>query len=135
MHISGDRYYLTITVDGELSSGQGSDHEQTGAKTGVRALNTELLGDLDQAGGGALSGSALGLVDLGEHGVGWLGDEGGGETGDETGSEVDTGLGTVGEGGAVDLLVDGLDDLLVHDELGHGVWDPVDFISFGPVGG
>lgn len=119
------RGFLTITVDGELSSGQGSDHEQTGANAGVRALEAELLGDLDQAGGGALSGCALGLVDLGKHGVGWLGDDGGGETGDQTGTEVDTSLGTVGEGGLVDLTVDSLDDLLVHDELGHGVWDPI----------
>lgn len=132
MHRARD--YLTITVDGELSSGQGSDHEQTGANAGVRALKTELLGDLDQAGGGALSRCALGLVDLGKHGVGWLGDEGGGETGDETGSEVDTGLGAVGESGAVDLLVDGLNDLLVHDELGHGVWDPGGYVNFGPGG-
>ena len=128
---SGVRDYLTITVDGELSSGQGSDHEQTGANAGVRATEAELLGNLDQAGGGSLSRCALGLVDLREHGVGWLGDEGGGETGDETGSEVDTGLGAVGEGGAVDGLVDGLNDLLVHDELGHGVWDPVGSLVSG----
>jgi hypothetical protein len=85
---------------------------------------TKLLGDLDQTGSGALTGCALGLVDLGEHGVGGLRNESGSETGDETGTKVDGGLGTRGGSGFVDALVDGLGDLLVNDELGHGVGDP-----------
>ena len=84
----------------------------------------ELLGDLDQTGSGALTGETLSLVDLGEHGVGGLGDEGGSETGDETGTKVDGGLETGRGGVLVDRLVDSLGNLLVNDELGHGVGDP-----------
>lgn len=90
---------------------------------------TELLGDLDQAGSGALTRQTLGLVDLGEHGVGGLRNEGGSETGDETGTKVDAGLHT-GRGSAlVNALVDGLGDLLVNDELGHGVGNPESMVS------
>ena len=116
---------LDVTEDSELTSGDGADHEQTGTNTTVGATDTELLGDLDETGDSSLTGSALGLVDLGEHGVGGLGDDGGSETSDETGAEVDTGLGAVGEGALVELSVDGLGDLLEDDELGHGVGDPV----------
>jgi len=85
---------------------------------------TKLLGDLDQTGSGALTGCALGLVDLGEHGVGGLRNEGGSETGDETGTKVDGGLHTGRGSGLIDALVDGLGNLLVNDELGHGVGNP-----------
>lgn len=117
---------LDITVDGELTGGKSTNHEQTSANTTVRATETEFLGDLDQAGGGALTGSALGLVDLGEHGVGGLGDDGGGETGDETGAQVDGGLEAVGGGLLVEGLPDGLGNLLVDDELGHSVRNPAE---------
>lgn len=85
---------------------------------------TKLLGNLDQTGSGALTRCALGLVDLGQHGVGGLRNESGSETGNETGTKVDAGLHTRGGGGLVDALVDGLGNLLVNDELGHGVGDP-----------
>jgi hypothetical protein len=123
---SGTEHALDVTVDGELTGSDGANHEETGTDTTVRATDTELLGDLDQTGDGTLTRSTLGLVDLGEHGVGGLGDDGGGETSDETGAEVDTGLGTVGESLLVDAGEDGLGDLLEDDELGHGVGDPVD---------
>jgi len=119
------------TVDGELEGSEGADHEETGTNTSVRALEAELLGDLDETGGGALTRSALGLVDLGEHGVGGLGDEGSSETGDETGTKVDSGLETVGHLGLGELGEDGLGNLLVDDELGHGVGDPVGSCQYG----
>ena len=115
---------LDVTVDGELTSSEGTDHEETGTDTAVRATETELLGDLDQTAGGALTGLTLGLVDLGQHGVSGLGDDGGGETGDETGAEVVDGLHAVGGLALVDEGVDSLVDLLEDDELGAGVGDP-----------
>lgn len=115
---------LDITVDGKLESGKGADHEETGADAGVGALETELLGDLDEAGGGALAGGAGGLVDLAQHGVGGLRDDGSGETGNETGAEVDNSLHAVGHVLLGEDLVDSLGDLLVDNELGHGVGDP-----------
>ena len=122
---SGTQDALDVTVDGELTGSDTTDHEKTGTDTGVRATDTELLTDLDETGDSALSGETLGLVDLGEHCVSGLGDDGGGETGDKTGAQVDGGLATGGEGVLVDGLVDGLRDLLEDDELGHGVGDPV----------
>lgn len=90
---------------------------------------TKLLGDLDQTGSGALTRHTLGLVDLGEHGVGGLRDDGGGETGNETRAKVDGGLHTGGGSALVNALVDGLGDLLVNDELGHGVGNPESMVS------
>jgi hypothetical protein len=118
-------YLLDVTVDGELTSGQGADHEETGTDSTVRALKTKLLGDLDQTAGGALTGKGLGLVDLGKHGVGGLGHKGGGETSNETGTKVDGGVHATRGGGLVNQVgVDVLGNLLVDDELGHGVGDP-----------
>ena len=120
----GTEGLLDVAVDGELTGGQGTDHEETGTDTAVGATDTELLGDLDETAGGALTGLALGLVDLGQHGVSGLGDDGGGETGDETGAEVVDGLHAIGGLALVDEGVDGLVDLLEDDELGAGVGDP-----------
>lgn len=113
-----------LTVDGELTGSKGTDHEETGTDTAVRATETKLLGDLDQTAGGALTGLTLGLVDLGQHGVSGLGDDGGGETSDQTRAEVVDGLHAVGGLGLVDDGVDGLVDLLEDDELGAGVRNP-----------
>lgn len=121
-------YLLDVAVDGELTGSEGTDHEETGTNTAVRTTETELLGDLDQTAGGSLSGKALGLVDLREHSVGGLRDKSGGETGNKTRSEVDGGLHTRGKSVLVDTVVDGLSDLLEHDELGHGVRDPADIL-------
>jgi hypothetical protein len=125
----GTKSLLDVAVDGELTSGQGTDHEETGTDTAVRATETELLGDLDQTAGGTLTRLTLGLVDLGEHGVGGLGDKSGGETGDETGRQVVNGLHGVGGLALVDDGVDSLVDLLEDDELGHGVRDPVNVLA------
>ena len=108
-----------------MTSGQCADHEQSGANTRVRPSQAQLLCDLDQSGGGALSRCALGLVDLAEHGVCGLGNERSSETSNETGAEVDSGVHAARRSRLVDKVgVDVLGDLLVHDELGHGVWDP-----------
>lgn len=115
---------MWLTIDGELASSQSSDHEETGAETAERSTETKLTANLEQTGEGALTGLTLGLVDLGKHGVGGLRDDGGGETGDETGTEVGKSLSSVGELLLGPLAEDGLSDLLVHDELGHGVRDP-----------
>lgn len=122
---SGTEEALHVTVDGELTGSQGTDHEETGADTSVAATEAELLADLGKAGDGALTRETLGLVDLAQHGISGLGDDGGGKTGNETGSEVDGGLGAVGHGVLVEGAQDGLGDLLEDDELGHGVGDPV----------
>jgi len=119
---SGTNHTLDVTVDGELTGSDGTDHDKTGTNTGVRATETELLGDLHETRDGTLTGKTGGLVDLGEHGIGGLGDGGGGKTGNKTGTKVDTGLGTVGKGVLVtNGLVDGLGDLLEDNELGHSV--------------
>ena len=120
----GTESLLQVTVDGELTGSEGTDHEETGSNTGERTTDTKLLGDLEEAGGGALTGETLGLVDLGKHGVGGLRDDGGGETGNETGTQVDGGLETVGEGLLGPGAESGLGNLLEDDELGHGVGDP-----------
>jgi hypothetical protein len=115
---------LDVAVDGELTSGQGSNHEETSTETGEAALETELLGNLDQTAGGTFSGQTLCLVDLGEHSVGGLRDDSGSETGDDTGAQVVDGLHAVGGLALVDDRVDGLVDLLEDGELGHGVGHP-----------
>lgn len=115
-----------LTIDGELTSGQSTNHEETSTNTSVRSSETKLFADLDETGSGSLTGGTLGLVDLGEHGVGGLRDKGGGETSDQTGTEVDNGLLAVGESLLGELAESSLSNLLVDDELGHGVGDPVD---------
>lgn len=114
---------LDIRVDSELESGEGSDHEETGTDTTVRATETELFSDLDKTAGGGLAGSTGGLVDFGQHGISGLRDDGGGETGDETSAKVGTGLGGAGEGVLGEDGEDRLGRLLEDDELGHGVRD------------
>ena len=114
--------YLDITIDGELTGGQGTNHEQSGTDTTVATTQSKLLGDLDQSAGGALTWKALCLVDLGKHSVGGLRDNGGSETGDQTRSQVDNSLCSIRSGVLIDkVLEDSLDDLLKDDEFGHGV--------------
>jgi hypothetical protein len=115
---------IELTVDGELTSSDGADQEETGTKTAEAALETEILSDLDETGGSSFAGQTLGLVDLAQHGIGGLRDDGSGKTSDETGSKVDTSLGAITDGVLVDLAVDGFGDLFEHDEFGHGVRDP-----------
>ena len=100
-------------------------HEKTSTNTSVRAAESKLLGDLDQTAGGALSGKTLGLVDLGEHSIGGLGDDGGGEASNETRAKVDGRLGAAGGSALINGAVNGFADLLIDDEFGHGIRDPV----------
>ena len=108
-----------------MTSGKGTDHDETSAHSGEETGGAELTGHLDQSRGGSLSGSSLGLVDLGQESVGGLRDDGGGHTGDETGRQVETGLLSTSErvlglaGSGEDLLDGNLED----GELGHGVRD------------
>ena len=140
-----------LTVDGELTSSDSTNHEETrsgklanvfirkkkkktrtvvrnlpSTNTSVGASETKFLTDLGKAGDGTLTRSTRGLVDLGKHSVGGLRDDGSGETSNQTGAQVNGSLGAVGEGVLVDGAVDRLRDLLEDDEFGHGVGDPKD---------
>lgn len=131
MHLFGDLYtssgskgLFQVAVDGELTGSKSTNHEETGAKTGVRTTDTELLGDLDETRGGTLTRSTLGLVDLGQHGISGLRDESSGETGNQTRAQVGNGLHAIRERLLGVRAEDGLGDLLEDDELGHGVRNP-----------
>lgn len=117
----GTEGLLEVTVDGELEGSEGADHEETSRETSERSRDTELLADLDETGGGALTGETLGLVDLGEHSIGGLRNNGGGETSNQTGTKVNSCLQTVGQAVLGVDTEDSLRDLLEDDELGHGV--------------
>lgn len=123
--VGSTKSLLDVTVDGELTSGDTTDHDETGRETSEGTTDTELTSNLDETADGTLTRGSLGLVDLGKHGVSGLGDDGSGETGKETSSEVDGGLGTVGHLGLVELSEDDLRELLESDELGDGVGDPI----------
>ena len=96
-----------------MTGGKGTNHDQTRAHTGKETLGTELAGHLDETAGGRLTGGALGLVDLGQEGVGGLRDDGGGHTGDETTSQV--GLGHLAGSELVLGLAHRREDLFVRD--------------------
>ena len=108
-----------------MTSGQTTNHEQSGGQTSERAAKTKLAGDLDQSAHGALTRRTLGLVDLGEHSVGRLRNDGSTETGEKTRSKVDTGLGAARELGLVGVAEDDFGDLLEGGELGDGVGNSV----------
>jgi len=122
---SGAQHTLDVTVDGELTSSQCANHEETCTDTGKAASKAKLLADLDQAAGGRFARQALGLVDLAEHRVGRLGDDGGCETSNQTRPEVYDGVRHRGSGVLVDkIAVNGLGDLFVDNEFGHRVGNP-----------
>jgi len=122
---------LDVTVDGELTSSDTTNHDKTSRKTSESTTQTELTSDLDETANGTLTRGSLGLVDLGQHGVSGLGDDGSSETGKETSSKVNTGLSSVGHLRLVELSEDDLRELLESDELGHGVGDPIKrYVSF-----
>ena len=120
----GSQSLLDITVDGELTGGQSTDHDETGTDTAERTLKAELLGDLDKTAGRALTGQTLGLVNLRQHSIGGLGNDGGSETSHQTRTQVDGSLHAIRQSVLGVYTVDSLGDLLVDDELGHGVRDP-----------
>jgi hypothetical protein len=108
-----------------LTSGEGTDHDQSSTHTGEETTGAKLTGHLDESGGGSLSWGTLGLVDLGKQGVGGLRDNGSGHTSDQTSRQVESGLLSASQG--VLGLASGSENLLNGDledgELGHGVWD------------
>jgi hypothetical protein len=110
-------------VDSELEGSQRANHEQPRTNAGERSAETKLPANLDQTAGSTLTREALGLVDLAKHGIGRLRDDSGRETSHQTGAQVDDGLHAVAHVLLGVLPVDGLGDLLVDDELGHGVGD------------
>ena len=122
---SSAKYSLDVSVDGELTSGEGTNHDEPGTHAGEETTETKLLGDLDEAASGRLAGEGLGLVDLGQKGVGRLRDKGGAATGDDTTGEVEAGDGARGE--LLLLLASRLDEGLKGNfeevELGHSVRD------------
>lgn len=65
------------------------EHNVPSTKTSEETLRTELAAHLDQTASSGLPGESLGLVDLGEQGVGGLGDDSGGETSNQTGAQVE----------------------------------------------
>ena len=92
-----------------LTSGEGTNHDQSSAHTGKETLDTELTRHLDESGSSGLSWCSLGLVDLGEQSIGGLRDNGSGHTGDQTTSKVDghllaTGKGVLGLAGELEDL-------------------------------
>ena len=96
-----------------MTSGQGGNHDQPGAHAGEETPDTELTCHLEESGHDALSRCTLGLVNLGQEGVGGLGDDGGGTTCYDTTGEVESLALTTGEG--VFGLVGGLENLLDGD--------------------
>lgn len=95
-----------------MPSGESTNHEETSTETGKQTSGAELASHLDQSPTSGLPRKSLGLVDLGEEGVGGLGDDGGSETGDETRAQVEGGGLTRGEL-ALGLAV-GTDELFLH---------------------
>ena len=120
---------LDVAVDGELTGGQTTNHEQPCGQTGEAATKTKLASDLDQPAHGALTRRTLGLVDLGEHSVGRLGNDGSAETGEKTRSEVDTGLGAARKLGLVGVAENDFGNLLEGGELSDGIGNSVSVIS------
>ena len=119
---------LDIPINRKLPRRQRSHHEQSCSDPGIAPPQPQILRDLDQPAGGALSWESLGLVDLAEHGVGGLGDDGGGEPGDEAGAEIDKCLHAVGGFGLIDALVDCFGNFFVDDEFGHCVGDSIEWV-------
>lgn len=106
-----------------MTGGKSTNHEETSTNTGIATSEAQLFGDLDQSAGGALTRKTLGLVDLGEHSVGGLRHKSRGETSNQTRAQVDHSLGSIRSGVLVNSAVDSFGNLLVDDELGHGVWN------------
>lgn len=116
---------LDVTVDGELTGGETTDHEQPCGQTREAATEAKFSGDLDQSAHGTLTGGTLGLVDLGEHSVGRLRNDSGAETGEQTRTKVDTSLGAVRELRLVGVAEDDFGNLLEGSKLCHGVGNSV----------
>lgn len=123
--VGGTKSALQLTVDGELTSGDRTNHDETGGQTTKETPDTEFTCKLGDTAGDGLTGGSLGLVDLGEQRVGGLRDGSGGETSDKTGTEVEHGSFTTGEFGlGLAVSRDGLlEDDLHGGELGHVVRD------------
>lgn len=112
--------------DGELTGGEGTDHDATGRETNEAELDeAHLGGDAAEADNHGALATSTRLVDDGEESISGVGDDGSGNTGNHTRSEGEGNLGRVRGGGEVDarhvahLLLGGTLD----SELSHGVGD------------
>lgn len=112
--------HLEGIVDEPLEGSQGTDHEDTHAKTTPDANRTELLEDLtDRRTSGV-------LVQLGDNRVSRVRDDSAEDTSDVTSSEGDAELfklGAFASGLGDDVSVESLDGSLESPELHHGVRD------------
>lgn len=112
--------HLEGVVEEPLEGSQGTDHEDTHAKTTPDANRSELLKDLtDRRTSGV-------LVQLGDHRVGRVRDDGAEDTSDVTSGEGDTELfklGALASRLGNDVSVEGLDGSLEGPELHHSVRD------------
>ena len=108
--------HLEGIVDPPLETSEGTDHEDSGAKTLPETVEADIGIDLS-------NGATL-LVHDGDHGIGGMRDNSAEDTSPVTGKEGDhelSGLGVRALGGGEDVLVEGLDGVLESTELHHGV--------------
>lgn len=106
-----------------LAGGKSTNHDQPGTHSGEQAGDAKLTSHLDETASDSLARKSLGLVDLGEEGIGGLGDDGGSETSGQTrgkieGAELARAEFRFGDASEVDGLLEGN---FVDTELGHGV--------------
>jgi hypothetical protein len=109
---------LEGVVDVPLETGEGTNHEDTGAKSGPESLEADLAVDL---GGGSST-----LVHDGDHGVGGVRHDSAEDTSPVSGHEGNAELGALAvgvAGGGEDVGVEETDGLLEGNELDDGVRD------------
>lgn len=113
--------------DGELTSGEGTNHDATSAETvDAELLEASFTGEVDEAGESGASTTSVGaLVDEGEKSISRVRDDGSGNTSNNTGGQGSEELGTFGGGLEVDAGggADPFLGLALDGELGHGVGD------------
>ena len=105
-------------VDPPLETGEGTDHDDTGAETVPEAVEADAGVDL-------ADGVAL-LVHDGDHGVSWVRHDSAENTSPVTSHEGDHELGALGVGvtwSSEHVSVQSTHSLLESDELHDGVWD------------
>lgn len=115
---------LEGVVDVPLETGEGADHDDSGANTVPESLEADVGVDgLDLLSHGGVGGL---LVEDGDHGVSGVRDDGAEDTSEVAGHEHDRQLSSLGVGvlgGGEDVVVEGADDVLEGTELDHGVGD------------
>ena len=108
---------LHTIIDEPLQSSQGTDHENPGSKTGPHTSETKVLS-------GRANSGALGLVHVGDDGVGGMRHNGAEDTSNVTSGKGDhqlLALGAISTRLGHNIGVQSLDGLLEAGELHHGV--------------